>query len=407
MQWSVPLPKHYYHSLLKEFYRFTIPESARVLHIDCKNYTDYESLEKHIVPGTFDYIVLSSIIMEIDDVQALFENIKKYTHAGTRLIIDWHRPTQLKNWLTVCDVNNFLQLAGFEMVTQGRHIMMPLYIPGVSWFCNKILSLVPIVSYLCLNRWIIARPKPLQLINDNKSVSVVIPCRNEKGTVEAAVLRIPNMGPMTEIIFVEGHSQDGTREEIDRVIKDYPHKNIKVFVQTGKGKGDAVRLGFSHAQGDILMILDADLTMQPEDLPKFYKACASGTGEFINGSRLVYGLEAGSMRFLNIFVNHAFGILLSWILGQKIKDTLCGTKVITRSDYELIAQHRNFFGDFDPFGDFDLLFGAAKLNRKIIDMPVRYKSRVYGASQIGGYFFNGLLLLHMSWIGFKKFKMKW
>lgn len=230
-------------------------------------------------------------------------------------------------------------------------------------------------------------------------------CRNERGNVEAAVTRCPTMGKSTEIIFVEGHSRDNTLEEIQRVQKAYPEKNIRWYVQSGIGKGDAVRLGFAQAQGDILMILDGDLTAPPEELPKFFNALIDGNGEFINGSRLVYGMESGAMRILNLIANYCFGLGFSWLLGQPIKDTLCGTKVLFKSDYEKIEKNRAFFGDFDPFGDFDLLFGAAKLHLKIIDMPVHYKSRSYGTSQISR-FKHGFLLLCMSFLALKKFKFK-
>jgi glycosyltransferase involved in cell wall biosynthesis len=235
------------------------------------------------------------------------------------------------------------------------------------------------------------------------TVSVVIPCRNEKGNIESAITRLPRLGSHLEIIFVDGHSTDGTVDEIRRIIAHYTDLDIHLLIQEGKGKGDAVRKGFAHATGDILMILDADLTMPPEDLPKFYDALASEKGEFINGSRLVYPMEKEAMRFLNLLGNKFFSMAFSWLLGDRIKDTLCGTKALFRRDYERIAANRSYFGDFDPFGDFDLLFGASKLNLKILEVPIRYQERTYGTTNIRR-FQHGWLLFKMTIYGFFRLK---
>lgn len=236
------------------------------------------------------------------------------------------------------------------------------------------------------------------------SISIIIPCRNEKGNIEAAITRCPEFGLSQEFIFVEGHSQDGTLDEIKRVKEKYPHKNIRYLTQDGAGKGDAVRKGFAHATGDILMILDADLTVQPEELPDFYQAIKKHDALFVNGSRLVQRMESKAMRFLNYIANHFFAQLLSWLIGQRITDALCGTKVLYKKDYEKIAAARTHFGEFDPFGDFDLLFGASRLGLKIVEVPVNYKARTYGTTQIRR-FKHGFMLLKMCWVGFKKLKL--
>ena len=237
------------------------------------------------------------------------------------------------------------------------------------------------------------------------TVSVIIPFRNEAGNIEGAVNRIPQMGKHTEILFVDGNSTDGTVEKIEEMMKRYKgEKDIKLIHQGGaKGKADAVRKGFAEANGDILMILDGDLTVPPEDLPKFYLALAEGKGEFVNGSRLVYVMEKQAMRSLNILGNKVFSWIFTWLLEQRIKDTLCGTKVLFTKDYIKIEKGRDFFGDFDPFGDFDLIFGAAKLNLKIVEMPIRYKARVYGDIKIRR-FKHGWLLLKMSFVALRKLK---
>lgn len=422
----------YYHSLVAKFYQFIVTPQSSVLHIGAKNETLINTLNPthkvtvaaneldQIVTQQFDYIILPSTTHEIDDIQQLFEKLIPLCHARTRIVMDaysfWWEPilwasqklglrrsTQLKNWLSRYDLINLLHIAGFELVTSGRMILLPYYIPLVSWFFNTIIANIPLINKLCLSMWLVARKKP-QAVN-NSSVSVIIPCRNEAGNIEPAVVRCPQMGTDTEIIFVEGHSRDNTLATIQQVIEKYPEKKIKYFVQDGKGKGDAVRKGFEHASGDIVMILDADLTVPPEELPKFVQALNSGSGEFINGCRLVYGMENGAMRFLNVLANYFFATSFSWTLSQPIKDSLCGTKVLYKKDYATIARNRSFFGDFDPFGDFDLLFGAAKLNLKIIDLPVHYKARTYGDTQIRR-FYHGFILLYMNIVGLRKFKFR-
>lgn len=300
------------------------------------------------------------------------------------------------------DIQNLLELSGFELVREERRFLIPIYIPIVSWFCNTILVQLPVFRWFALNTVFVARKKH-QIYKQDPVVSVIIPCRNERGNIESAVQRLPKMGKHTEIIYVEGHSEDNTYEECLRVQKQYTNLDIKVFQQSGKGKGDAVRLGFDEATGDILMILDADLTVPPEDLPKFYEAISTGQGDFINGSRLVYNMESEAMRPLNLMGNKFFSWAFSFLLSQKFRDTLCGTKVLWKKDYQKIIEGRSYFGNFDPFGDFDLLFGAAKLNLKIVEIPIRYRNREYGETQISR-FNHGWLLLKMTLFAMRKIK---
>ncbi|MHC4530665.1 MAG: glycosyltransferase family 2 protein, partial [Planctomycetota bacterium] len=301
-------------------------------------------------------------------------------------------------------------LSGFEEVTHSGRTLLPLRIPVLSWIMNRLLAKMPLFSWFCLTWVLVARPCPAtgrgRGKHDEPTVSVLVPTRNEKGNIEEAFTRTPNMGKWTELVFVDGNSDDGTVEEIERCIEKYGpqwHRALLLH-QSGKGKGQAVRQGFDECQGDILMILDSDLTMPPEELPKYYEAIVSSRGEFINGCRLVYPMEKKAMRFLNMIANHAFATLFTWLLGQRVKDTLCGTKVLWRQDYDRIAANRDYFGDFDPFGDFDLLFGAARFNQKIVDMPIRYRERSYGNIKISRWQ-HGWLLLRMSLIAFRKLKL--
>ena len=234
-------------------------------------------------------------------------------------------------------------------------------------------------------------------------VSVIIPCRNESGHIEELVARLPELPTGSEFLFVEGNSTDDTEEVIRRVVAANPQRPLRLLKQPGRGKGDAVRLGFAEARGDVVLILDSDMGVAPEEIPKFVRALATGKGELINGSRMVYPMEGRAMRFLNLIANKAFALLFSWLLGQQLRDTLCGTKALYRADYERIAANRAFFGDFDPFGDFDLLFGAARLNMRIRDVAVRYHERLYGETNISR-FRHGWLLLRMSAFAARKLK---
>jgi len=365
----------------------------------------------------FDVIIISDTLNLAADVQHLLERLHEISHADTRLILNFQNslwrpflslarglglkaPQPQNSWLASSDVLNLLQLAGWSPVWRHNHILLPFHALGVGPFINRWLG--PLLQWFCLTIFIVSRPervtpgRPL-------TVSVVIPARNEAGNIAAAVARTPAMGAGTELIFVEGHSKDDTWAQIQRVAAENPQAKITILQQTGRGKGDAVRAGFAVATGDILMILDADLTMPPEDLPKFYDVLASGRAEFANGVRLVYPMDEKAMQFLNLCANKSFGLIFTWLLGQPVKDTLCGTKVLSRAHYEKIAANRAYFGDFDPFGDFDLLFGAAKLNLKIADVPIRYRERTYGTTNIQRWK-HGWLLLRMVMFAARKLK---
>ncbi|MGH2670853.1 MAG: glycosyltransferase family 2 protein, partial [bacterium] len=308
----------------------------------------------------------------------------------------------MRNWVTPEDVRNLLQLSGFEVLTSTARVLTPKRIPLLTLFLNGFLANLWPFNHLCLTYWVVARPAPEHV--DDPAVTVVCPCRNEEGHIAALVDRLPEFGSQLELVFVEGHSTDDTRGEIVRQIAAHPNRDLRLVEQQGRGKGDAVRAGFSAAKHDVLMILDGDLSVAPEELPKFYRAVVEGRADLVNGSRLVYDVEPGAMRFINMLGNRVFSRLFESITGQHVKDTLCGTKVLRRDDYERIAQGRSYFGDFDPFGDFDLLFGSARLGFKILDLPVRYQPRIYGETNISRWR-HGLLLFRMTFFAFGKFKL--
>jgi len=359
---------------------------------------------------TFDFIVISELINDLWDVQTVLNRLHRYCEAHTRLIFNFYShlwnpplllaqrfgiatPTLPQNWLTRRDLVNLLEISGYQSLREWEEVVAPLRFPLLSDFANRYLAKIPPFRYFDLANFVIARPLG-KVVSHNPTVSVIIAARNESGHIEELMARIPQFGGRGEIIFVEGNSTDDTYEVIRRSIATHPERDCKLIKQTGRGKGDAVRAGFAAATGEILMILDADITVPPEDLPRFYELLASGAAEFVNGVRLVYPMQDDAMRFANLVGNKFFSWAFSWLLGQPIRDTLCGTKVLWRRDYERIARNRAYFGDFDPFGDFDLLFGAARLNLKIMEVPIRYRARRYGETNISRWR-HGWLLLKM------------
>ncbi len=431
-----------YHRQLTHLYRFFVPPGKRVLEIgtgrgdllaalqpstgvgvdfshemiERAQYTHpslkFINADAHTLPldEPFDFIILSDLVNELWDAQKVFQELARLCTPRTRLVLNfynrlWEMPLAAarklnlarrnlsQNWFTAPDIGGLLALAGFEVIRHREEILLPLSLPPLSTVANRYLARIWPLNLFALTHLIVARPAKV-LPPRAPRVSVVVPARNEAGNIAAVFDRTPELGSGTELIFVEGGSTDGTYEAIEREIAARSSKSSKLLKQTRKGKGDAVRLGFAHASGDILMILDSDLTVPPEDLPRFVEALTSGKSDFANGSRLVYPMEKEAMRFFNLVGNKFFSLAFTWLLGQPIKDTLCGTKVLWREDYEEIAANRQYFGDFDPFGDFDLLFGAARLSLKIVDIPIRYRDRTYGATNINRWS-HGWLLLRM------------
>jgi SAM-dependent methyltransferase len=448
-----------YYRNIERLVRFVVPEGASVLEIGCGlgdllaslkpsegigidaspqmiglarqrhpglrfAVADAETLDAPELAGrTFDYVVLCDTVGALGDVWAAFRALRRVCHAGTRVVVTCYNflwegvlgigqklglkmPIPAQNWLGMEELVNLLELNHFEVIRKGMAQLLPLDVPVVAPLVNRYLAPLPGVRHLALTQFLVCRladggesPRRREY-----SCSVIVPCKNEKGNIDDVITRTPEMGKGTEIILVDGNSTDGTVEAIQKHLQGPTRPRLKLIHQgDGKGKGDAVRKGFAAATGDVLFILDADLTVAPEDLPKFYAAIAEGCGEFINGSRLAYPMEGQAMRFLNMVGNKVFGLALSAILEQRLKDTLCGTKVLFRKDYERIARARAFFGDFDPFGDFDLIFGAAKQNLRIVELPVRYRARTYGETKISR-FRNGATLLRMTALAYRKFK---
>jgi hypothetical protein len=365
--------------------------------------------------------VLSDTVGYLDDIQGLFRALGPLLRPDSRVIVAYYSrlwepilrlgsriglrmPSPRLSWLSTRDIVSLMDLGDLEPIRHEARQLVPRRLFGLGTLVNRYLAPLPFVRLFCLRSYVVARPARAATLPDRlPSVSILVPCRNERGNIEAAVTRTPQFAPEQEIVFIEGNSRDGTYEECLRVRDAYPDRRIVVLKQDGKGKGDAMRKGYANASGEILLILDADLTVPPETMPKFYEILASGRGEFVNGTRLIYPSEHEAMRFLNTIANRGFARIFSYLLNQKLTDTLCGTKAFWAKDYRRIAAGRAYFGDFDPFGDFDLILGAAKLNLKLVELPIRYHARTYGEPQISR-FRDGWLLLRMSVFAWRKLK---
>lgn len=403
--------KNYYQKDLNNLYKFLVPKYSSFLKIRSDDFYKKNKIAK------YDYLIIDNCIADSEDIQSLFVNSRKYIKDHGRIIIShynyiWEpilktgshlglrRKTKPQNWLDNEDISNLLNLAGFDVITRQKRLLLPVHIPFISTFINKFIANIPLINALCLTIYVVARPRVEQ--KKQYSVSIVVPARNEAGNIPSIVKNIPKFGTKQEIIFVEGNSSDNTWDIIQNQLMKRTRKGlvIRAYKQPGKGKSDAVKKGFRHASGEILMIYDADMTVAAKDLIKFYNALAYNKGEFANGTRLVYPMEKQAMQTLNKIFNKLFSLIFTWILGQRFRDTLCGTKVFFKKDYENFRLFKK-----DPFGDFELIFGAIRNNLKIIEVPVRYKERVYGSTNISR-FKNGIQLMKMTWIGFSTFKAR-
>ena len=434
----------HYHRRLARVFQFLIPRGLRVLEVGCGDGDLLAALQPGVgvgvdfsrqmlerarqqhpelrfvqadahrlsLHGTFDVVILSDLLNDVWDAESVLAQVRRVCHPRTRVLINsysrvWEpvlsladrlglaRPALHQNWLSSEDLRNLLYLSGFDVIRGWEEILWPLATPLLEPLLNRVLVRLWPANLLALSFCLVARPTPCPRPGGaTPRVSVVVPCRNEAGNIEGIFQRVPHMGRQTELVFVEGHSSDRTFEAVQAAAAAHPDRPSLLLRQAGVGKGDAVRAGFERATGDMLMILDADLTVRPEDLPRFYAALVSGRAEFANGVRLVYPMQDEAMRFANLIANRLFSQLFRWLLGQPVKDTLCGTKVLWREDYARISQARSSFGEFDPFGDFDLLFGAARQSLKIVDVPIRYQARTYGTTNIQRWR-HGWLLLRM------------
>lgn len=442
----------YFYNCIKRVLRFIIEPERRVLDVRCQTgflldavnpsegigievsqemvdiarqrYPRFEFLtadpEDLTLNKRFDYMLFDNVSDTVDVLRA-FQRLTDLCEPHTRLVIYTYNylwqpivklaehlrlkmPMPEQNWLTETDLRGLLLLSGFEWLRVYRVVIFPKWIPLLSGFLNRFVARLPLLNKLCMTNVVVARPAPQHLDPGSVSVSVVVPCKNERENIESAVERIPDMGKHTEIIFCDDKSTDGTSDEVRRMQRKFPGRDIKLVDGPGICKSENVWTGFENAKGDVLMILDADLAVMPEELPNFFQAIIEGRGEFVNGSRMVYPMQKMAMKFANVLGNKIFSLVFSYLLDQRIKDTLCGTKALWRSDWKRMKPMLDSWGT-DRWGDYKLLFSAAKLHLRIIDLPVHYQERVYGATKMVRVFRNGLTMLRMCMVAFIKLKM--
>lgn len=443
----------YFYNSIKRVLRFIIEPQKRVLNVRCQtgflldavnpsrgvgvevseemvaiaqqSYPQFEFVtadpDRLDLDEKFDYI-LFEYVSDTVDVLAALQRLKRLCEPHTRLVIYTYNhlwepvvtlaerlhlkmPMLEQNWLSEADLRNLLEISGFEWLRTYQVVLVPKWIPLLSEFFNRFVARLPGLSRLCMVNVLVGRPAPIPRKLDSVSVSVIIPCKNESGNIVPAIQRLPNMGKHTEIIFCDDKSTDGTAEEVRRMQDQYPERDIQLVEGPGICKAENVWAGFESAKGDVLMILDGDLAVMPEELPYFLSVILEGKGEFINGSRMVYPVPRAAMKFVNTLGNKVFSMIFSFLLGQTIKDTLCGTKVLWRSDWKRLKSMLGSWGTKDRWGDYELLFGAAKLHLKIVDLPVHYQERVFGTTKMTKVFRNGLIMLRMCFTGFIKLKM--
>lgn len=438
---------HYYYSNLKKLIGAYVPSNQKVLEVGCGTgdilaylKPDYGlgiDISKNMVEiarykhpnlnfkvadiknlrfnDTFDYILLPDVIDHLHDVHGTFKQLRRACNKNMKVIITSINPLwgpllrlgeklRLKmpegphNWLNVAAVKNLLSLTDFEIIDEGYRLPIPIHIPYISDYINSKFTHIPVLRHLGIIEFVVARPKLSTYSTPNLTCSVIIPCFNEEGNIRSCISRILNMGKTTEIIVVDDGSQDKTPMIVKEIMRE--NKNVKLLTYpVNKGKGFAVKEGLNFATGDILMILDADMTVPPENLTTFFELIWEGKAEFINGTRLVYPLKEQAMRTLHIFGNRIFSRIFSWLMNKPISDTLCGTKVFLKKDYLRMKMKDN------SWPDFDLLFGAAMLNLKLVELPVHYQKRIAGESKMKT-FRHGFLLLKMCVRGFIELKLK-
>jgi hypothetical protein len=432
---------HYFYSRLQRLLKFIIEPNKRVLELRCEmgqflgaltpsfgvgveisnnmvRRAQEENPELRFVKSdpenidlgeTFDYIIFNHIFDTVDILQT-FDRIRDHCCEDTQVVIInynqlWQPVLEFAtkaglrsefvepNWVSENDIRGFLRLAGFRIVRDHRLMLFPKRIPWISALLNDFLARLPGIRRLCMMQVLVARPIVVAKLEGEFSVSVIVPCRNESGNIESAVERIPAMGRHTEIVFCDDQSTDGTADEVRRMQLLHPGKDIRLVNGPGICKAENVWAGFRVARGDVLMILDADLTVMPEELPVFFRSLVQRNGGFVNGSRLVYPMPDLAMKFANILGNKFFGLLFSFLLDQRIKDTLCGTKALWHKDWRRLEPLLGSWGIKDLWGDYELLFGASKLHIEIVEVPVHYQERIHGVTKMTRVIANGIRML--------------
>lgn len=370
------------------------PQGSVVKYLDLDKKLDLQLEELKNL--NFELIILSDVIEVYDDLHVLFESINELlTENGVLLITSintkWKIPLKLLEILNLKEktkqfshihnkkFENIAAGVGFELISSKTRQFLPFKLFKIGNIFNKILEIIFFNFRLGIKSYILFR-KNNKFFNQ-MTKSIIIPAKNEEGNLKKLVDRIPKT-LNTELIFSIGESKDKTLEialEIQQNNKDF---NIKVFEQSKNGKANAVWEAVEKSNGEIIAILDSDISVDPEELVNFYEIIENNYADFVNGTRLIYEMEKGSMRFINRFGNRMFQYLIGKIINEPITDSLCGTKVFKKSLLKNIFWWQKTYKLNDPFGDFDLLFSASYSGAKILEYPIHYRARTYGNTQI-------------------------
>ncbi|MHC4309737.1 MAG: class I SAM-dependent methyltransferase [Planctomycetota bacterium] len=268
----------YYYKWLDKIYKFVVRPNSRVLHIGCEcgdllaavqpsygvgidadpaavelakkrfPHLKFHTMDPHELnlDEKFDYVLICNSLGRWHDIQQVLERVHPLTTESTRIVITYYnylwewilrmgsffrirRPLAYQNWLPPQDIANLLTLTNFDVIRTDSFLLIPKRIPPLTILCNYFLSLLPGIRFFNLVNLFVARPAPTTRQEKDLSVSVIVPCRNERGNIEDVVTRVPKMGRETEIIFVDGNSTDGTPDEIERHIKEHPERKIRLI----------------------------------------------------------------------------------------------------------------------------------------------------------------------------------
>lgn len=435
----------YYHRAVRDFFELVVPPGQDVLLVGydgdwdlaalnprrgvflCTDegvagptrFARYSGYDLRPIAGTFDYIILKNALGSCPDIGTFLCELSRLCRPETRVIVYsynylWKpglrlaeqlrlkRRGGLQNWLSIRDLNNALTTAGFQRTAVARWQICPFRLLGLGPLVNAVGRFLFFLDWLKLNQFQVFRPLPPAPLPD-ESVTICLTCRDERDNIEPIVRAIPELTPAQEILFVEGHSTDGTRAEIERVIQAYPEKNIRVIGQPGKGQGDAIRAGFSQARGNIIILLESDMTSPPENVRYVYEALRRRYAEFLEGSRFIYPLSLQAMPLANQLGNGSFAYFFSWLFGGHLTDVLSGIKAVRKTDFEKIRARWNEWGIDDPFGDFELLFGAVRLGLLCAEQAIHYRPRPYGQTKTRVWY-HGYILAKMALNAFWRFR---
>ena len=401
------------HIINKKSKNKLINEDCEILFLDLN---DSKLTSLSTINKKYQRIILTDVVENYDDVFALLNIVSNLLTIDGKLIISSINTKYLilsrtleflklkdsnenTSYIHVKKIRNITSGVGLEYQKFYTKQLFPFSFFYVGNVINKIMEIISFQLNLGIKTYIIFRPAIIT--NSKNSKSIIIPAKNEEGNLVELVSRIPKF-ENTEIIFSYGKSKDNTLKVMKQITQSNKLFKFKLVKQTKNGKANAVWEALNVVENDLIAILDADISVDPETLSDFFDIIEKNNADFVNGTRLIYDMEKNSMRFLNRIGNRFFQFFISKIIKEALTDSLCGTKVFKKSYLNDLYFWQNIFGKKDPFGDFDLIFAAAYSGQKIVEMPIVYRERKYGTTQIAR-FKDGFKLLFYLTASFSAF----